>query len=160
MPKYLYLEKEELMIRFWVSEISIQNVKIFAHEVMIKAYYKQICILQIRFCFIKFIYSFILKIILIFRKVYNVKKYNFWWLFLLLYHREYGQVHIIIVHEKSVVFFFGSFFRNISKTAETILIKKLGETMAFRSTKKTLISEDGKNYNFRDNNCFVKMFVS
>ena len=28
MPKYLYLEKEELMIRFWVSEISIQNVKI------------------------------------------------------------------------------------------------------------------------------------
>ena len=27
MPKYLYLTKDELMIRFLVSEISIQNVE-------------------------------------------------------------------------------------------------------------------------------------
>ena len=42
---------------------------------------------------------------------------------------------IVIVHEKSG--FSTSFFRNISETAETILIKKkLGDTMALRSTKK------------------------
>ena len=60
---------------------------------------------------------------------------------------------IVIVHEKSVFFCF-FFFRNISKTAETILIKKLGEIIPVY--KKALI----KNYIFRDNNCFVKMSVS
>ena len=41
---------------------------------------------------------------------------------------------IVIVHEKK--YFFASFFSKISKTAETILIKKLSETMAFWSTKR------------------------
>ena len=69
---------------------------------------------------------------------------------------------IIIVHEKSV-FFLPSFFRNISKTAETILIKKkkLAETMHDISVyKKSLISEHRKNFFFQDNNCFVKISVS
>ena len=64
-----------------------------------------------------------------------------------------------IVHEKSV-FFFASFFRNISKTAETISIKKIGRNHSFSVYKKALISEHRKNYIFRDNNCFVKMSVS
>ena len=50
---------------------------------------------------------------------------------------------------RKVYFFFASFFRNISKTAEIILIKKkMGEIMAFRSTKAL------KNYIFRDINYF------
>ena len=32
--------------------------------------------------------------------------------------------------------------------------------MTFRSTKKPLLSEHRKNYIFRNNNCFVKMFFS
>ena len=58
------------------------------------------------------------------------------------------------------VFFFTSFFLNISKTAETILTKKIGQNHAISVYKKALISEDRKNYIFRDNNCFVKMSVS
>ena len=65
---------------------------------------------------------------------------------------------IVIVHEKSL--FFASFFRNISKTAETILIKKIGRNHSISVYKKALISENRKNYIFRDNNCFVKMSVS
>ena len=65
---------------------------------------------------------------------------------------------IVIVHEKSG--FFASFFRNISKTAETILIKKIGRNHGISVYKKALISEHRKNYIFRDNNCFVKMSVS
>ena len=57
VPKYLYLEKEEL-IRFWVSEISIQNVENF-HAIHDKSIHIQTCILQIRFCFLNlFIYLF------------------------------------------------------------------------------------------------------
>ena len=70
----------------------------------------------------------------------------------------YG-LSIVIVHEKSVDFF-ASFFRNTSKTAETILIKKIGRIHGFSVYKKALISEHEKNYIFRDNNCFVKMSVS
>ena len=57
------------------------------------------------------------------------------------------------------VFFFPSFFRNISKTAETILIKKIGRNHGISVYKKALISEHRKNYIIRDNNCFVKMSV-
>ena len=55
------------------------------------------------------------------------------------------------------VFFFPSFFRNISKTAETNLIKKIGQNLDISVYKKALISEHRKNYIFRDNNGFVKM---
>ena len=48
-----------------------------------------------------------------------------------------------------------AFFRNISKTVETILVKKIGISVY----KKDLISEHRKNYIFRDN-CFVQMSVS
>ena len=54
---------------------------------------------------------------------------------------------------------FPSFFRNISKTAEIILIKKIGQNHSISLYKKALISERRKNYIFRDN-CFVKMSVS
>ena len=64
---------------------------------------------------------------------------------------------IVIVHEKSV--FLASFFRNISKTAETILIKKIGRNHGISVSKKALISEHRKNYIFRDNNRFVKVSV-
>ena len=56
--------------------------------------------------------------------------------------------------------FFPSFFRNISKTAENILIKKIELSQGISLYKKALISEHRKNYIFRDNNCFVKMSVS
>ena len=62
---------------------------------------------------------------------------------------------IVIVHKKSVFF-----FQNISKTAETILIKKIGRKHGISVYKKSLISENRKIYIFRDNNCFVKMSVS
>ena len=64
---------------------------------------------------------------------------------------------IVIVHEKSG--FLLLFFRNISKTAETILIKKIGRNHGISIYKKALC-EHGKNYIFQDNNCFVKMSVS
>ena len=55
-------------------------------------------------------------------------------LFFTLPYRVWSS--IVIVREKNV-FFASFFFRNISKTAETILIKKIvRETMAFRSTKQ------------------------
>ena len=56
--------------------------------------------------------------------------------------------------------FFPSFFRKMSKTAETILIKKIGRNHGVLVYKKAQISEHRKNYIFRDNNCFVKMSVS
>ena len=65
---------------------------------------------------------------------------------------------IVIVHGKSD--FIASFFRNISKTAETILIKKIRWNDGISVYKKSLISEHRKNYIFRDNNCFVEMSVS
>ena len=67
------------------------------------------------------------------------------------------MVAIVIVHEKSV---FLLFFRNISKTAETILTKKIGRNHGFSVYKKALVSEHQKNYMYRDKNCFVKLFVS
>ena len=66
----------------------------------------------------------------------------------------------MVKYEKSVVVFFTTFFRNISKTAETILIKKIGRNHGISVYKKALISEHRKDYIFRDNNCFVKMSVS
>ena len=66
---------------------------------------------------------------------------------------------IVIVHEKSV-FFFALIFRNISKTVETILIKKIGRNHGILVYKKTLISEHRKNYNLQVINDFVKMSVS
>ena len=65
---------------------------------------------------------------------------------------------IVIVHENSG--FIPSFFRNISKTAETILIKKIGRNHGISDYKKAQISGHRKNYIFRDNKCFVKMSVS
>ena len=58
------------------------------------------------------------------------------------------------------VFFFACFFRKISKTAETILIKKIGRNYGISVYKKALINEHRKSYIFRDNNCFVKMSVT
>ena len=58
------------------------------------------------------------------------------------------------------VFFFPSFFQNISKTAETILIKKIGRNHGILVYKKALINEHRKNDIFRDINYFVKMNVS
>ena len=49
------------------------------------------------------------------------------------------------------LFFFASIFRNISKTAETILTKKIGQSHGISVYKKALISEHRKNYIFRDN---------
>ena len=48
----------------------------------------------------------------------------------------------------------------IRKTAETILIKKIGRNYGISLYKKALISEHRKNYIFRDNNCVVKVSVS
>ena len=50
------------------------------------------------------------------------------------------------MHEKSVVVFFASFFRNISKTAVTILIKKIKRNHGFLVYKKALMNEHRKNY--------------
>ena len=65
---------------------------------------------------------------------------------------------ILIVHEKR--FFLLLFFQNISKTAATTLIKKIGQNHGISVYKKVLISEHRKNYIFRDNSCFAKMSVS
>ena len=75
----------------------------------------------------------------------------------ILPYREWSS--IVIAHEKSGVFF-ASFFQNISDTAETILIKKIGRSHAILLYKKALISEHRKNYIFRDINNFVKLSVS
>ena len=58
---------------------------------------------------------------------------------------------IVIVYEKSG--FFALFFRNISKTAETILIKKIGRNQGVLVYVKAQISEHRKDFNSRDN-CF------
>ena len=61
-------------------------------------------------------------------------------IFITLPHRIWSS--IVIMHEKSS--FFVSFFRNISKTAETILIKKIGLNHGISVYKKALISEHQK----------------
>ena len=66
---------------------------------------------------------------------------------------------IVIVHEKSVDFFC-FVFSKFSKTAETILIRKIERKHGISVYKKALMSEHRKNYIFGDNNCFVKMSVS
>ena len=53
-----------------------------------------------------------------------------------------------------------SFFWNISKTAKTILIKKIRRNHGISLYKKALISDNRKTYIFRDINCFDKMSVS
>ena len=55
-------------------------------------------------------------------------------------------------------FFFFEIF--ISKTADTIYIKKIERNHGVLVYKKALISEYRKNYIFRDINYFVKMSVS
>ena len=65
---------------------------------------------------------------------------------------------IVIVHEKSG--FFLRFFQISKKTAETILIKKIGRNHGISVYKKALIRDHRKNYIFQDNNCFVKISVS
>ena len=62
--------------------------------------------------------------------------------------------------QSDINYFFASFFVNIPKTAETILIQKIGRNHGISIYKKAPISEHRKNYIFRDNNCFVKMSVS
>ena len=58
------------------------------------------------------------------------------------------------------VFFFVSFFRNVLKTVETILIKKFGRNYDISVYKKAPISDEHrKNYIFQDINYFVKMSV-
>ena len=52
--------------------------------------------------------------------------------------------------------FFASFFRNISKTAQNILIKKIGQNHGIMVYKKPRISEHRKTYIFRDINYFVR----
>ena len=64
----------------------------------------------------------------------------------LLYNTGYDQIGIVIVHEKGV--FIASFFRNISKAVETILIKKIGRNHVISVYKKDLMSEHRKNYIF------------
>ena len=54
---------------------------------------------------------------------------------------------IVIVYEKSVVFF-SSIFRNFSKTAETILIKKFRRNHDISVYKKALINEHKKKLYF------------
>ena len=68
---------------------------------------------------------------------------------------ENGQMHRVIVYEEKC--FFASLFRNNSKTAETILIKKIGRNYGVLVYKKAQIREHQKNHIFRDINCFVKM---
>ena len=95
-----------------------------------------------------------------FRPIFLIKIISNWLeLFFLLYHTGYGQVLEKCMNEKSV-FFFASFFRNISKTAEIILIEKIGRNHGISFYKKALISEHRKNHIFRDINYFVKMSVS
>ena len=53
------------------------------------------------------------------------------------------------MHEKSVFFFFYSFFRNTPKTAETVYFDKKNWVKPWMA--KALISEHRKNYIFRDN---------
>ena len=56
------------------------------------------------------------------------------------------------------VFFLLRFFKISQKTAEIILIKKIGQNHGVY--KKALINEHRKNYFFRDINYFVKMSIS
>ena len=63
---------------------------------------------------------------------------------------------IVIVHEKSGVFFC-FFFRNISKTAETILIKKIERNHGISVYKKAVISEHPKNVSLLV--CTLRIFV-
>ena len=58
--------------------------------------------------------------------------------------------------------FFTSFFRNISKTAETILNKKIGRNHGGSVYIKAIISEHRKNDKLIifENTCFAKMSVS
>ena len=64
------------------------------------------------------------------------------------------------MHEKSGFFACLFFFLISQKTAETILIKKIGRNHGISVYKKALISEHRKNHIFRDNKCSVKMSVS
>ena len=62
------------------------------------------------------------------------------------------------MHEKC--FCFGSFFRNISKTVETILLKKkIEQNHGVLLYKKVLKIEHRKNYILRDISDFVKMSI-
>ena len=58
------------------------------------------------------------------------------------------------------VVFLLRFFRNISKTAEGVLTKKIEPNHGVLVYKKSLMSEHRKNYILRDINEFIKMSVS
>ena len=58
------------------------------------------------------------------------------------------------------VFFASFFFRNISKTAKTILLKKIERNYRILVYKKTLMSEHQKIYILRDINDFINTSVS
>ena len=56
-------------------------------------------------------------------------------------------------------FCFDSFFRNISKTAKTILLKKIKQNHSILLYKKALMIEYRKNDILRDISDFVKMSI-
>ena len=56
--------------------------------------------------------------------------------------------------------FFASIFQNISKTAESILIKKIERNHSLLVYKNALTNEHRKNDILRDINDFVKVSVS
>ena len=70
--------------------------------------------------------------------------FNYCICFLTLSYKVWSS--IVIVHEKFFffLFFFASFIRNISKTAERILIKIIGRNLGVSVHKKSLISDHRK----------------
>ena len=65
----------------------------------------------------------------------------------------------LIMHEKMLLFF-SSIFRNISKTADIILIKKIEQNHGVLLSKKVLMTKHRKNYILSDINYIVTMSVS
>ena len=75
----------------------------------------------------------------------------------ILYHTGYMVKYCNRAWKK---WFFASFFQNILKTAETILIKNNWAKPWHFGLQKWSNKCTSKYYIFRDNNCFVKMSVS
>ena len=71
----------------------------------------------------------------------NIETTQFFFFFTLPYS---VWSNIVIVHEKSVFFFFASFFRNILKNGWNILIKKIRRNHGISVYKKALVSEHRK----------------
>ena len=66
----------------------------------------------------------------------------------------------IFILPDSVCYFIAWFFRNISKTAQTIWNQKIKQNHGIFLHKIPLMSERRKNYIFRDINYFSIMFVN